>query len=92
MLIARPPNVLVVHLKRFDFSSSKKITTKVSFPLYGLELRPYMHTVASAEEAGDSGDIDFADAVYDLHGVVVHIGTGSLHQVSVCLQPWSIAL
>jgi ubiquitin C-terminal hydrolase len=40
----RAPKVLVVHLKRFNFSFVRrsKITTSISFPLHGLDIRPFM--------------------------------------------------
>jgi hypothetical protein len=36
--ICDPPNTLVIHLKRFDFMRQRKITTKVDFPIFGLNL------------------------------------------------------
>jgi hypothetical protein len=39
--IAEPPSTLLIHLKRFDFARQSKIDTKVSFPIFGLNLALY---------------------------------------------------
>ncbi|KAL5039244.1 hypothetical protein BDV3_002622 [Batrachochytrium dendrobatidis] len=66
MKIKRLPNVLAVHLKRFKFQEQlgrySKLSYQVSFPL---ELRLF-NTADGAENA---------DRLYQLHGVVVHIGS-----------------
>lgn len=38
------PSILIIHLKRFEFSEKKrgKINTAVDFPLYDLDLTPYV--------------------------------------------------
>ncbi|KAI0340352.1 cysteine proteinase [Trametopsis cervina] len=87
-LIATPPPVLVIHLKRFQqtskspyamsFSSGfKKLDDFVSFPEY-LDLAPYL--APKKEDFGlsrskhkEKGDKDAA-CMYRLYAVVVHIG------------------
>ena len=45
-MIQEPPNVLTLHLKRFEFSSfGRKIAKHVEFPVQ-LDLAPYMHSTA----------------------------------------------
>ena len=43
-LLYRPPQVLVIHLKRFNFSFVRrsKITADVTFPLRGFDVRPFV--------------------------------------------------
>ncbi len=61
----RHPNILVVHLKRFEYRDSfsrEKIGVLVDFPLEGLDLGKHA--------ASDSSDfvVDVTPAVYDLFG------------------------
>lgn len=70
--IEEAPNVLTVHLKRFEFGGfGAKINKKVEFDLE-LDLQPYM----SNKKAGPQ--------VYDLYGVLVHFGhsVNSGHYIS----------
>lgn len=65
MKIKKLPNVLALHLKRFKFQEDVqkyiKLTYRVAFPF---ELRLF-NTV---------DDFENADRLYDLFGIVVHIG------------------
>jgi ubiquitin C-terminal hydrolase len=65
MKIKRLPNVLALHLKRFEYHEDvrrhHKLAYRVAFPL---ELRLF-NTV---------DDTDDADRLYELFGIVVHIG------------------
>lgn len=68
--LARAPEVLIVHLKRFRFTGaavSGKVTLPVRYPLRGLDLRPYM-----AKDASESGE---PLPVYDLFAVSNHYGS-----------------
>lgn len=60
------PEVLCIHLKRFrhELMFSSKISSFVSFPLKGLDVRPYLHT-----------DCISNVATYDLFSVICHHGT-----------------
>lgn len=64
------PETLVIHLKRFrhDFLFSNKINTYVSFPLYDLDLKDYIHS--DYENSDES-------SLYDLCGVICHHGNSS---------------
>ncbi len=63
----RCPKVLVLHLKRFSFTleSRDKVSTSVKFPAQGLGLGEYC-----ASDAVVDGDL-----IYDLTGVVNHMGS-----------------
>ena len=43
--VLKLPEILCIHLKRFrhEFMFSSKISTFVSFPVEGLDMRPYLH-------------------------------------------------
>ncbi|KAK0466269.1 uncharacterized protein EV420DRAFT_1510807 [Desarmillaria tabescens] len=70
MKIKKLPNVLALHLKRFkyqeDLQKYIKLAYRVAFPI---ELRLF-NTVDDTEDA---------DRLYNLFGIVVHIGTGPHH-------------
>jgi len=75
--VTKLPDTLCVHLKRFrhDFAFSSKISTRVAFPLTGLDLLPWIHKECSEQ------------SVYDLTGVICHHGTaGGGHYTSYCLN------
>ncbi|XP_055612240.1 ubiquitin carboxyl-terminal hydrolase 20-like [Uranotaenia lowii] len=68
------PEMLCVHLKRFrhDLSYSSKISSPVKFPLYGLDMRNYLHRDCKSEVT-----------TYDLCAVICHHGTvGGGHYTS----------
>jgi ubiquitin C-terminal hydrolase len=71
------PKILVIHLKRFHKMNqyhSRKISTKVDFPLKGLEFNQYL------AEQNVKGDY-----VYDLYAVSNHVGSvGGGHYFSYC--------
>ncbi|XP_046417213.1 ubiquitin carboxyl-terminal hydrolase 20 [Neodiprion fabricii] len=60
------PEVLCIHLKRFrhELMFSSKIANYVSFPLEGLDMRPYMHKECVSQVT-----------TYDLISVICHHGT-----------------
>ena len=83
--ITRAPQVLVVHFKRFEMQkgqSAKKIHTPIGFPLFGLNMEPYMIARSSKEAHDHSGtDEPVRDAattppyLYDAYAVMRHLGT-----------------
>ncbi|CAG9857612.1 unnamed protein product [Phyllotreta striolata] len=60
------PEVLCVHLKRFrhELMFSSKISSTVSFPLRGLDMRPYLHVDCASKVSS-----------YELFSVICHHGT-----------------
>jgi ubiquitin C-terminal hydrolase len=73
----RLPDLLTFHIKRFNCSTRwrEKITTKVNFPLTGLDMSEWCHPESLSTESN----------VYDLFGVMNHYGgmTGG-HYVALC--------
>jgi len=82
----RMPDLLTFHIKRFNCSARwrEKITTKVDFPLTGLDMSEWMHNDANVHVQQQQVDVS-TNTIYDLVGVVNHIGgmTGG-HYVATC--------
>ena len=80
--LTKLPDTLCVHLKRFrhDYSFSSKISTKVSFPLSGLDLSRWLLTRQSEEVN-----------TYSLTGVICHHGVSGIggHYTCYCYNPVS---
>ena len=70
MNLWRLPDILTFHLKRFNCSARwrEKITSKVTFPLTGLDMRDWCDDQSPIKQGSDD------DCVYDLIGVVNHVG------------------
>lgn len=74
------PNILVIHLKRFEYRNSfdrNKISTLVEFPLEGFDMKT--HTAYDPSEcSGSNYRTELVDEqtpnIYDLFGVTNHYG------------------
>ncbi|XP_036185264.1 ubiquitin carboxyl-terminal hydrolase 20 isoform X2 [Myotis myotis] len=74
--VLRLPEILCIHLKRFrhEVMYSFKISSHVSFPLEGLDLRPFLAKECTSQIT-----------TYDLLSVICHHGTaGSGHYIAYC--------
>ncbi|XP_069870936.1 ubiquitin carboxyl-terminal hydrolase 20 isoform X2 [Dipodomys merriami] len=74
--VLRLPEILCIHLKRFrhEVMYSFKISSHVSFPLEGLDLRPFLAKECMSQIT-----------TYDLLSVICHHGTaGSGHYIAYC--------
>jgi len=67
LCISTPPNVLILHLKRFDAVRQQKIDQPITFPLTSLDLSPF-HENAVLKSSGMS-DADI-EKVVDVRGDV----------------------
>jgi len=75
--IRKSPNVLVVHLKRFDFSVNGKLSHHVAYPeLLNLKNLSQTPTTCSLPTLApnDSDKKSTKPSVYKLYGVLVHLG------------------
>ncbi|TRY59534.1 hypothetical protein DNTS_012229 [Danionella cerebrum] len=74
--VLRLPEILCIHLKRFrhEVMYSFKINSHVSFPLEGLDLKPFLAKESPSQVT-----------TYDLLSVICHHGTaGSGHYIAYC--------
>lgn len=82
LFVFRYPRVLVIHIKRFRYSTyhREKLSTDVNFPMSGFELSPYLSPDLKHSTGGSAGGGSGQSSVppvYDLLGVSHH--SGSLH-------------
>jgi ubiquitin C-terminal hydrolase len=102
MELWRLPNVLVVHLKRFEFRNairSFKDETFVDFPIEGLDMSPYCahpnatvpSSAVGASSLGSTNtdfSVDSIPAIYDLFGVVNHYGRLGFGHYTAFARRW----
>ena len=91
MKLWRLPNILVVHLKRFEFKHAlrrDKLDTFVDFPLQGLDMNRH----CANWKAPSEGDASFVDtgvpADYDLFAVVNHYGRMGFGHYTAYARRW----
>lgn len=88
MKLWRLPNILIVHLKRFEFRSffrRDKLDTLVDFPLEGLKMDQYCaHVTGNEVQFVD----DYVPAEYDLFAVVNHYGRMGFGHYTAFARSW----
>ncbi|KAL3923587.1 MAG: hypothetical protein SGILL_001575 [Bacillariaceae sp.] len=91
MKLWRLPNILVVHLKRFEFRHGfrrDKLDTYVHFPFEKLDMDPYTLDWKSSSE-GDKAFVDNkVPAEYDLFAVTNHYGRMGFGHYTAFAMPW----
>jgi len=90
MELWRLPNVLVLHLKRFEFKNTyrrEKLETFVDCPLEGLDMNKY----CAANDPKYKKDIvdDSVPATYDLFGVTNHYGRMGFGHYTAFARRWN---
>lgn len=84
--ITRAPQFMVIHFKRFEMrrgESAKKVHTPINFPLFGLDMEPYMvpPSLKPSSQNRNGAVETYADPAttppyrYDAYAVMRHIGT-----------------
>jgi ubiquitin carboxyl-terminal hydrolase 36/42 len=71
--IRKAPNILVVHLKRFDFSVMGKLSHHVAYPEL-LNLKNLTQSPVSLDSLNGESKKDLKSLTYKLYGVLVHLG------------------
>jgi len=71
--IRTAPNILVVHLKRFDFSYAGKLSHFVSYP-ENLSLKTLIPEESNGQTPISSHEKALRNVNYKLYGVLVHLG------------------
>lgn len=68
MSVSTAPPILIIHLKRFKIinNTKKKIDQYVDYPLYDLDLSPFL---------GSSSNSSSSSSIYDLYGLINHYGS-----------------
>ena len=89
MELWRLPNILVVHLKRFEFKNvvrRDKLETLVNFPLDGLDMGTHCARHGNGQESFVE---DSVPAMYDLFAVVNHYGRMGFGHYTAFARNWN---
>ena len=90
MELWRLPNILVVHLKRFEFKNAirrDKLDTLVDFPLNGLNMNQYCGRFQNNQDVPSFMD-ESVPAEYDLFAVVNHFGRMGFGHYTAFARNW----
>ncbi len=90
----RLPNVLIVHLKRFEFKQSlrrEKLETLIDCPLEGLDMGKFCTSSSHGSCHSEQNDfvVDNVPADYDLFGVVNHYGRMGFGHYTAYARRWT---
>ena len=95
MELWRLPNILVVHLKRFEFKNvlrRDKLETLVNFPLDGLDMSAHYgrcNSYSHTEEPRNTFVDESVPAEYDLFAVVNHYGRMGFGHYTAFARNWN---
>ncbi|GFH52642.1 hypothetical protein CTEN210_09118 [Chaetoceros tenuissimus] len=94
MTLWRLPNILVIHLKRFEFRNAlrrEKLECFVDYPLQGLDMSKYCAASATGIPLGEKEFVidDDIPATYDLFGVVNHYGRMGFGHYNAYARRWN---
>ena len=92
MTLWRLPNILVIHLKRFEFRNAlrrEKLDTHVDFQLEGLDMNKYCASSCKAVKDDKAFVVDGVPATYDLFGVVNHYGRMGFGHYTAYARRWN---
>eukprot|EP01083_Nonionella_stella_P218749 784141_1 len=80
LTISKPPKQLIIGLKRFDYNLATfqrvKVNRRVEFDKV-LNIKPYLYSNFVEESKHDDEDDDEDKYIYDLVGIVIHLGTAN---------------
>ena len=96
MQLWKLPNILVVHLKRFEFKQHHgfrrdKLDTLVDFPLEGLDMNQHCSTTysSSSSSSPDCFINDHIPAIYDCFAVTNHFGSMGFGHYTAFARKWN---
>jgi Ubiquitin C-terminal hydrolase len=95
MTLWRLPNILVIHLKRFEFRNAlrrEKLDSFVDFPLDGLDMSKYCGSLSVPQNDGNAKKefvVNDIPAIYDLFGVVNHYGRMGFGHYTAFARRWN---
>lgn len=72
MQLYRTAPILVICFNRFkshNLALNEKMNDKINFPVYGLDMAPYVLSCQEDADQNSNGPL-----IYDLHGVINHYG------------------
>ena len=92
----RLPNIIVIHLQRFEYTNSlnrSKIGTEVDFAIDGFDMRKHSAYNCSMSSDSHSEQLvdDEAPMVYDLFGVTNHYGRMGCGHYTAYARRWNEA-
>jgi hypothetical protein len=85
------PNVLIIHLKRFEYKHSlrrDKLDQLVDFPLYGLDMNQHCGKYNSDHKTASCVD-SYVPALYDCFAVVNHYGRMGFGHYTAYARSWN---
>eukprot|EP00560_Eucampia_antarctica_P006996 CAMPEP_0197830410 /NCGR_PEP_ID=MMETSP1437-20131217/7020_1 /TAXON_ID=49252 ORGANISM="Eucampia antarctica, Strain CCMP1452" /NCGR_SAMPLE_ID=MMETSP1437 /ASSEMBLY_ACC=CAM_ASM_001096 /LENGTH=138 /DNA_ID=CAMNT_0043432803 /DNA_START=44 /DNA_END=460 /DNA_ORIENTATION=+ len=85
------PNILIIHLKRFEFKHAlrrEKLDTFVDFPIEGLDMSKHCAS-AFSERSDNDFVVDDVPSIYDLFAVTNHYGRMGFGHYTAFARRWN---